>query len=227
MTMKSCVLLISGGLDSVTLLYWLTKEQRYEEVIGVTYRYGQRHEREVWCATQHMKILNQKTHYIVDISFLSSIWSKGTSLVVGGQDVPDLVEIPSDERTQPITYVPNRNMIFLSIGAGIAESLGVEEVYYSAQAQDEYGYWDCTVEFLQRMNKVLQLNRKRKVTIQAPFITYRKSEIIRLGLRLGVDYGMTWSCYRGEGQACGRCPTCVERRKAFTEAGIEDPLVYQ
>ncbi|MBM3290748.1 MAG: 7-cyano-7-deazaguanine synthase QueC, partial [Candidatus Hydrogenedentes bacterium] len=100
------------------------------------------------------------------------------------------------------------------------------DIYYGAQALDEYGYWDCTTEFLARVNAVLALNRRDPVTVHAPFIHKKKVESVRLGAELGVNFGYTWSCYRGGETACGACPTCVERLKAFEEADMRDPLTY-
>ena len=113
--------------------------------------------------------------------------------------------------------VPNRNMMLLSMAAAYAETLGVADVFYGAQAQDEYGYWDCTAEFLTRLNAAFALNRRVPVVVRAPFIAWRKADVVRLGLRLGVDFEHTWTCYRGGETACGTCPSCVERDKAFKE----------
>ena len=128
---------------------------------------------------------------------------------------------------QPPTYVPNRNMIFLALAAAYAESLHVNTVVYGAQRHDVYGYWDTTPDFLAQLNQVYALNRKTPVRIEAPFVQYSKADILRIGLELDVDYGQTWSCYAGGDAACGRCPTCAERLKAFEEVGIPDPVPYQ
>jgi 7-cyano-7-deazaguanine synthase len=138
--------------------------------------------------------------------------------------VPDLDAIRREQRDQPPTYVPNRNMVLLSLAAAYAETVGAETVFYGAQAQDEIGYWDCTLEFVERLNAVLSLNRGRKITVRAPFADMRKSDVLRLGLELGVDYARTWTCYRGAEKACGTCPSCVERSKAFETVGVPDPL---
>lgn len=223
---KKCVLLISGGLDSVTLLHYLVKEKKYNEVYGISFLYGQKHSREIECAKWQMNILGMKHHYVLNISTISSLLKGGSVLIKGGRDVPRLVDIPVAERIQPPTYVPNRNMIFLAIGSAWAESLGIFDVFYSAQAQDEYGYWDCTEAFVKKMNDVLALNRKHSLTLHAPFLKMSKKEILEMGYRLGVDYAYTWSCYRGEKKACGECPTCIERLKAFEAIGHSDPLPY-
>jgi 7-cyano-7-deazaguanine synthase len=118
-------------------------------------------------------------------------------------------------------------MIFLALAAAFAESQGVSEIFYGAQRHDMYGYWDTTPEFLEQLNQVYGLNRKTPVEILAPFVSWSKTDIVRKGLELGVDYGRTWSCYEGLAAACGRCPTCAERLKAFEEVGVVDPLPYQ
>lgn len=223
---KKCVLLYSGGLDSTTLLYWLSKECGYH-ICALTFLYGQKHFKELEFAKRNIERIEDVEHYILDLSWMGSFLRGSSSLITGGEDVPELESIKDEDKIQPSTYVPNRNMILLSISVGIAESIGVEEVYYSAQAHDEYGYWDCTEEFVNRMNKVIELNRKSFIRVCAPFLRLRKSEIIRLGLELGVDYSLTWSCYKGGDRACGVCPTCVERLKGFSELGIRDPLDYE
>jgi 7-cyano-7-deazaguanine synthase len=115
-------------------------------------------------------------------------------------------------------------MMLLSMAVAYAEANNIYEVFYGAQAQDEYGYWDCTSVFVERLNRVLELNREKSVKIVAPFVTLRKAETVKLGIQLGVDFAHTWSCYRGNEKPCGTCPTCVERLNAFAEAGMTDPL---
>ncbi len=165
-------------------------------------------------------------HQIVDMAFLGGLIQGGTSLVTGGAAVPDFAALSPSSLDQPPTYVPNRNMILLSLAAAYAEAQGIREVFYGAQAHDEYGYWDCTRAFLTRINATLALNRRDAVTIHAPLIGKRKAELVRMGRALGIDFVQTWSCYRGGEKACGTCPTCVERLKAFAEVGLIDPLPY-
>jgi len=141
--------------------------------------------------------------------------------------VPDLASLTQEALTQPPTYVPNRNMMLLSMAAAYAEAHDMTEVFYGAQAQDEYGYWDCTRDFLERINGVLSLNRRRPVTVHAPFVSKSKAETVALGVKLGVDFTQTWSCYRGGEAACGACPTCVERLNAFKANGFADPVTYR
>jgi 7-cyano-7-deazaguanine synthase len=117
--------------------------------------------------------------------------------------------------------------MLLSLAAAYAEANKIADVYYGAQAQDEYGYWDCTTDFLGRINAVLSLNRDTPVRIHAPFVSHDKAANVLLGQELGVDFALTWTCYRGEpGHPCATCPACVERLNAFAKAGIPDPLDY-
>ncbi|MBZ0303484.1 MAG: 7-cyano-7-deazaguanine synthase QueC [Anaerolineae bacterium] len=221
--MVDSVVIVSGGMDSVTLLYHLVQtEQRHPAVM--TFRYGQKHDREIACAQYHARLLGCEPHLIADLAPLRAVFS-GSALVDAGIDVPDMDQVTGDP--QPITYVPNRNMIFLALAAAFAESLGTSAVYYGAQRHDLYGYWDTTPDFLERLNQVYALNRKTPVRIEAPFVQSSKAELLRIGLALGVDYGQTWSCYRGGEAACGRCPTCAERLQAFAEIGQTDPLPYE
>jgi 7-cyano-7-deazaguanine synthase len=221
------VVLLSGGLDSTTLLHYAARELRRAPVFALSFDYGQRHARELACARWQAEAAGVGEHRVVDLRFLREVLREGSALVEGGAAVPDLRDLSADQLDQPPTYVPNRNMLLLSIAAAYAESKGVRDVFYGAQAQDEYGYWDCTADFLERMNAVLALNRRDAIRIHAPFVGWRKAETLRRGLALGVDYAQTWSCYRGGEVACGTCPTCVERRNAFREAGLTDPLPYE
>jgi 7-cyano-7-deazaguanine synthase len=116
-------------------------------------------------------------------------------------------------------------MMLLSLAASYAETRFCTEVYYGAQAQDEYGYWDCTKEFLERINNVLSLNRRESIVIKAPFVGKSKGEVASIGSKCGVDFKHTWTCYRGGDKPCKSCPSCVERALAFSKAGLNDPLV--
>ena len=224
--MAKCTVLLSGGLDSVTLLYHAIKEQGFDEVYALSFNYGQKHKRELQAASWHCEKLEEvKEHRVLDISFMED-YLKGASSLVGDQiDVPALEDIEEADLDQPVTYVPNRNMILLSLAASYAEARGCQDLFYGAQSQDEYGYWDCTTDFLENMNNVLSLNRRDAITIHAPFVSLRKADEIKLGMNYGVDYSQTWTCYRGTEIPCGECPSCVERAIAFDECGIEDPLL--
>ena len=220
--MTDSVVIVSGGMDSVTLLHHLVRAENIQPAV-ITFLYGQKHEREVDCARQQVAALALPEHSIVDLTPMRAIFG-ASALVDEAVEIPDIMDVMGDP--QPLTYVPNRNMIFLALAVAYAESLNVPAVYYGAQRHDVYGYWDTTPDFLARLNQVYALNRKTPVRIEAPFVQYAKADILRIGLELGVDYSQTWSCYAGAQAACGRCPTCAERLKAFEEVGIPDPLPY-
>ncbi|MEP6986926.1 MAG: 7-cyano-7-deazaguanine synthase QueC [Chloroflexota bacterium] len=216
------VVIVSGGMDSVTLLQFLVKQEKRDPAV-MTFQYGQKHSREIDCAKAQVALLGIKAHMVVDLRATQAIF--GTSALVSEDvNIPDMEEVVGDN--QPATYVPNRNMLFLAYAVAYAESLKVNRVFYGAQAHDLYGYWDTTPEFLARLNDVYSLNRKDAVRIEAPFVQYSKADVLRTGVSLEVDYAQTWSCYAGQDKACGKCPTCAERLKAFEEVGLVDPISY-
>jgi len=217
-----CVAIVSGGLDSVTLLHYLVQSKKAKPYV-ISFQYGQKHVRELQCAEINATELGCPYSQI-DLTGLGALFDS-SALVSGEREIPHIETVMGDP--QPPTYVPNRNMLFLSIAAAFAENKGVGTIYYGAQRHDIYGYWDTTQQFLERLNSVYALNRKSRITIEAPFVTFSKTDTLKLGLSLGVDYAKTWSCYAGGDKACGVCPTCAERLTAFKEAGIPDPLPYR
>jgi len=222
--MKKAIVLLSGGMDSSALLHLVKKQLGAGAIHALSFNYGQKHSRELAMARWQAKAAAVKDHCTVNASFLKTLFAGGSALTDSRIAVPDLAELSASQLDQPPTYVPNRNMILLALAAAYAESKGIEDVFYGAHAQDQYGYWDCTRKFIHNINRVLSLNRRKPVTIHAPFIGMKKIEILKAGLRLGVDFSRTWSCYRGGRRPCGKCPTCVDRLAAFLQAGIEDPL---
>lgn len=220
--MTDSVAIVSGGMDSVTLLYYLIKTKEIKPAI-ITFLYGQKHDNEVACAKKHASLLGCSKHLVLDLSLLQPLFAN-SALISAEIDIPDILDAMGDP--QPPSYVPNRNMIFLALAVAYAETCEVTDVYYGAQQHDIYGYWDTTPQFLDNLNQVYDLNRKMSIQIQAPFISYSKTDILRLGLDLDVDYSLTWSCYEGGELACGRCPTCAERLKAFADLEASDPLPY-
>ena len=219
------VVLLSGGMDSTTLLHAVCRCPGMGAVYALSFAYGQKHARELEMATWQAAAAGVAEHRTLDMEFFAELTRGGSALTDPAIAVPALSALEAGQLSQPPTYVPNRNMILLSLAAAWAETRGATGVYYGAQAQDRYGYWDCTAEFVERLNQVFALNRGRGVTIRAPFAMMPKSEVIREGLALGVDYGRTWSCYRGGIRPCGVCPTCIERARAFETAGVADPLL--
>lgn len=222
--MNSAVVLLSGGLDSSVLLHDVRRRLGKGALHALSFYYGQKHARELDMARTQAAAAGVVSHRVVDISFFKELTAGGSALTDDAIPVPDLAALSAAQLAQPPTYVPNRNMVLLSLAAAYAEAAGVREVFYGAQKQDRYGYWDCTPEFVERINELLALNRVRPVRVQAPFVAMSKGDIVRLGVELGVDFSRTWSCYRGVPPACGTCPTCIERCAAFAEAGMADPL---
>lgn len=220
--MVDSVAIVSGGMDSVTLLHHLVKVEGRRPAV-ITFVYGQKHDKEVAFAQENAQMLGCDQHLVLDLALLKPLFAN-SALVAADVPVPDIDDVLGDP--QPTTYVPNRNMIFLALAAAYAETHGVGDVFYGAQRHDVYGYWDTTPQFLAQLNSVYQLNRKTPIEIKAPFVTYSKTDILRAGVEMGIDYGKTWSCYEGKAVCCGRCPTCAERLKAFADLDMTDPLPY-
>ncbi len=225
---KRAVVLVSGGLDSTTALA-IARAEGYA-LYGLTVRYGQRHEREVEAARRVAKALGAEEHLVIDID-LRRI---GGSALTADLDVPKGRTVPEIGRDIPVTYVPARNTVFLAIAMGWAEVLGAEDIFFGANVLDYSGYPDCRPEYLEAFERLAALatkagvEGKARLKIQAPLIKLSKAEIIRRGLELGVDYGLTWSCYEpaAGNRACGLCDACLLRKKGFAEAGVSDPLEY-
>ena len=215
--MNKAVVLLSGGMDSATVLQYVKKKLQVVEIHALSFAYGQRHVRELEMARRQAAAAGVAVHREVDVSWFGDFVSGRSALTDTNIAMPDLADLTAEERRQPCTYVPNRNMVFLAIAAAYAEARNIADVFYGAQAQDEYGYWDCTVDFVAGINHVLGLNRKGPVTVHAPFAGKSKADVLRLGMELGVDYEQTWTCYRGDDEPCGTCPSCIEREKAFRE----------
>lgn len=219
---KKAVLLLSGGLDSATTLA-LAREQGFE-VYALSFRYGQRHAVELAAASRVADVLGAAEHKIADIDLR----------LFGGSALTDNIAVPKDRSEAeigggiPITYVPARNTIFLSFALAWAEVLKAYDIFIGVNALDYSGYPDCRPEFIQAFEKTANLataygvEAKQYITIHTPIIGMTKAEIIREGLRLGVDYSMTISCYdpTPEGKPCGHCDSCQLRAKGFSENGL-------
>ncbi len=222
----AATILLSGGLDSSVLLHHVAAVCPGMPLFVLSFNYGQKHARELEMARwQAGQVPAVREHTVCDMGFFADLAGGASAIVRGGAPVPDLADLGGRGLDQPPTYVPNRNMVLLALAAAYAESRGCASVYYGAQAQDEYGYWDCTAGFVGALNAVLAQNRRLPVRIEAPFVGAPKSACVRRGLELGVDFSHTWSCYRGGERPCGLCPTCVERANAFAAAGAADPLI--
>ena len=221
--MSSLVLLLSGGLDSFTAGAML-KSQGFE-LCALSVDYGQRHARELEAARRVAVALSVRTHLELSVD-LSKV---GGSALTADIDVPKGRAI---DASIPVTYVPARNTVFLSLALAWAEALGAFDIGIGANALDYSGYPDCRPEYLRAFEAMANLATKagvegRRFRVHAPLLEMSKSEIVRQGLELGVDYGLTHSCYDPDssGRPCGRCDSCVLRAKGFAEAGVEDPVL--
>lgn len=221
------VSILSGGLDSTILTYKLVGEFGTDNVYALTFNYGQRHNIELDKARLTCEKLGIPLR-VIDISFLGDVVAPVCALVSDTKvDMPTIQDVLGDP--QPPTYVPYRNMIMNSIGFSFAESIGAERIYSGLQVHDEYGYWDTSQNFIDRINNVSSLNRQHGITLWAPFAAMSKADEIDIGLKLGVPFEDTWTCYRGEegNGACGTCPSCSERIMNFAKAGLIDPCPYE
>ena len=214
------VILLSGGLDSTTAA-WLAKESQFD-LFALSFDYGQRHRKELDAATRVARTLDVRQHQIVRMNL--GDWS--ASSLTGHGDIPTE---PADGI--PSTWVPARNHIFLAVASGYAEVVGASAIYIGVSEVDYSGYPDCRGEFLNAFQQAANMASKqfveegRSVPVIAPFLHVAKAGIVRLGLKLGVDYGLTWSCYQGGEAPCGVCDSCRLRAAAFDAAGAVDPLV--
>ena len=217
------VVIASGGVDSSTLLYKTVKED-YETYV-LTFIYGQKHKREIESAKKICEGLNVH-HKVIDLSVLKDILS-GSALTDSGVEVPEVPETAEHYETLRTTIVPNRNSIFLSIAIGYAVSIGANNVFFGAHHSDRGVYPDCRREFVEAFEHAERLaNDSSLLVVAAPFVNMSKSEIVKLGVELGVPYKETWSCYKGGRVHCGVCSSCRERKRAFQEAGVVDPTEY-
>ncbi|WP_019177312.1 7-cyano-7-deazaguanine synthase QueC [Methanomassiliicoccus luminyensis] len=225
--MTVAVVLLSGGLDSTTTLaYALSKGY---DVVALTVSYGQRHSRELESAKAVAKHYGLKRHIVMDLdlSFLRT-----SALTCPDVEVPlrDSAEGIGDDI--PVTYVPARNIIMLSLAAGLCETEGGEVIFIGANAIDYSGYPDCRPEFFEAFEKVLRVGTKsgvegRPIEIKAPILRKSKAEIVKLAKELDAPLHLTWSCYKGGKRACGHCDSCLLRLKGFEEAGYSDPVEYE
>jgi 7-cyano-7-deazaguanine synthase len=213
---KKCVVVLSGGPDSAVVAYW-AKQQGYQ-IYPITFKYGQIAVKETEAAQKIAEKLGAQTK-IIDLSALKEIFSGSTSLV--SRDIPLTSEFSS-----PI-IVPFRNAIFLSAAVAYAVTVGAQKILYGAHGSDEPFYPDCRREFYEAFEKAAKLGTDCEISIQAPFSGRKKSQVLTEGIKLGVPFELTWSCYLDGEQHCGRCESCVNRKKAFKEAEVADPTPYQ
>ncbi|MCK6545581.1 7-cyano-7-deazaguanine synthase QueC [Myxococcota bacterium] len=229
--MPRAIVLLSGGLDSATVAA-LAKQQGFE-ITALSFDYGQRHKDELAAAQRVARSLGITDHRVVTLG-LGAIG--GSALTSSAIDVPKDrgAELDAkDEQPIPATYVPARNTVFLSVALGLAEVVGAFELFFGANALDYSGYPDCRPEFVEAFEALANVATKAAVEgrgrfrVRAPLMKLSKAQIITIGVALGVDYGLTHSCYDPvDGRACGRCDSCILRRRGFEEAHIPDPTRY-
>lgn len=216
--MKDCVLILSGGMDSVTLLY------DYQEriALAVSFDYGSNHNsRELPFAAMHCQRLGIE-HLVIPLSFMGQYFN--SSLLSGDDAIPD--GNYADENMKS-TVVPFRNGIMLSVAVGLAESRNLKFVMMANHGGDHTIYPDCRPEFIKAIDEAATAGTYVKVRIEAPYTNITKTDIARRGAELGINYAETWSCYKGGEKHCGKCGTCVERKEALELAGITDPTEYE
>jgi len=224
---KKAVVLLSGGIDSATTLA-VAIHENFEACV-MSFSYGQRHAVELDAADHVVSSMSVAKRIVVNINLRG----------IGGSALTDELDVPKDRSNEtiangiPVTYVPARNTIFLSYALGWAEVIGSHDIFIGVNAVDYSGYPDCRPEFIEAFERVANLATKEGVeghrfTIHTPLISMTKAEIIRTGMNYGVDYSLTHSCYdpSPDGLACGRCDSCLIRKKGFAEAGIPDPTRY-
>lgn len=225
---KRAVVLLSGGIDSATAAA-MARQQGFE-IHALSFRYGQRHECELAAAQKVAAFLGAASHRVMEFDMR----------VIGGSALTDRIDVPkgrsSDEIAHgiPITYVPARNTIFLSFTLALAERIGSQDIFFGANQLDYSGYPDCREEYIRAFEQMADLatkagvEGKSRLKIHTPLLHMTKAEIIKTGLKLGLDYSLTWSCYdpHSDGRACGRCDSCQLRLKGFKEAGAIDPIAY-
>jgi len=226
---KKAVVLLSGGLDSATVIA-IAQDQGFD-VHAISFRYGQRHSVELEAADRVVKHLGVTEHKTAELDLR----------LFGGSALTADIDVPKDRSDDdmshdiPVTYVPARNTIFLSFALAYAEVIGAKDIFIGVNALDYSGYPDCRPEYIASFEAMANLATKAGVTederirIQTPLIDMTKAQIVAEGTRLGVDYSMTISCYDPdtEGKACGHCDSCLLRKKGFAEAGLADPTRYQ
>ena len=216
--MKNAILILSGGVDSVTMLY----DYQDQIALAVSFDYGSNHNaREIPFAKLHCERLGI-AHMVIPLSFMAEHFT--SSLLEGSEAIP---EGNYDDDNMKSTVVPFRNGIMLSIAVGLAESRGLKHVMMANHGGDHAIYPDCRPEFVDAFSEAARTGTYEGVTLLSPYTNLTKTDIVRRGKALNIDYSETWSCYKGGEKHCGLCGTCRERREAFAEAGVEDNTLYE
>lgn len=215
---KKCVILLSGGLDSSTLLYYY---KNIYDCYPITFMYSQRHNKEIQSAASICRSISPKMKQKL-ITVPVNLGNILKSTLTGYGDIP---EGSYDDESMSQTVVPGRNLILLAIATGYAQSIGAKYIAYAAHSGDHPIYPDCRPEFIKATNTATELGYS--VTVQTPFSLFNKGDIVQLGTKLKVPYELTWTCYKGGLVHCGKCGACDERKKAFQSARVKDITVYE
>lgn len=216
---KKIIVICSGGMDSISMLYRLKKEKY--KIKAISFNYGQRHKKELEMAKKNCEMLEIE-HNVIDIRSITKFISN--SALTGNIEVP---EGHYEQKNMSLTVVPSRNTIMLAIASGYAINIGYNAIAIGIHSGDHQIYPDCRPEFIKAMNDVFKINNYKKVKILTPYLNANKTKIIKDGLKNGVNYIFTWTCYKGGKKACGKCGSCRERLEAFKNNKIEDPLQYE
>lgn len=217
--MQKVVVILSGGMDSTTLLYDVRSKDY--DVYALSFNYNQKHKKELEKAKQTCEFLNIP-HKVLDLSILNQI--APSSLTRDDWDIP---EGHFTDESMKETVVPNRNMIMLSLATSYAIGIKATKLFYGAHAGDHDIYPDCRKEFAFQLGKTIEMCDWSEISLCFPYIELDKGDIVIRGKELNVDYSKTWTCYKGKEKACGKCGSCVERLEAFEKAKIDDPLIYE
>lgn len=216
--MKDGIIVLSGGMDSVTMLYEFASEIK----VAVSFDYGSKHNaKEIPFAALHCQQLGIQ-HIVIPLDFMTRYFK--SSLLMGGEDIP---EGNYDDENMKSTVVPFRNGIMLSVAAGLAESHGLKRLFIANHFGDHAIYPDCRAGFIKAMSEAVSEGTYEHIRIEAPYTGISKTDIAKRGAKLGINYAETWSCYKGGEKHCGKCGTCMERKEAFREAGLTDPTIYE
>ncbi len=217
--MNNVIVILSGGMDSTTLLYEVINDGYLP--VAISFNYGQRHKKELVCARRTCEQLGLE-HKVFDLVVLNEV--APSVLTRSDRTMPE-GHYAAENMKQ--TIVPNRNMVMLSLAAAYAMGKEIKDVFYGAHAGDHTIYPDCRPEFVEAMNNVLRKADWNPVELHAPYLSMDKGDIAIRGRALGVNYALTWSCYKGGEKACGKCGSCQERLEAFTRADMHDPIEYE
>lgn len=219
--MKKAVILLSGGLDSTTCMA-VARSEGYE-LYPISFNYGQKHSRELDLAKEIARLYDSKEHRIIEMQNVG-----GSALTDSDIDVPEY----SEDGEMPLTYVPARNLLFLSYALGFAEVIDAQAIFIGVSSVDYSGYPDCRPEFIEAFQNLIDVGTVSglggsPIRVETPLINLSKADTVLLGNKLGAPYHLTTSCYNGQAEACGVCDSCVLRLKGFADAGLEDPIAYK